>query len=180
MSAGAADVPATAKTLAERLLRSTRDLRGAAEALGTEKAHRRPSPEEWCAAEIVAHAIEIQGYWLDQAQMVASDPGCKFGRTKEDPHRVAWVAEHGSRDLQDLLGDLDRETQRTAEGIRSLTEDELRRVGVHHRRGEMAVGEILQTWVVEHMTEHVEQAREVSRQLDNDEEQSTEDGGRDG
>lgn len=166
MTAGSTGRPSTTgRDLSSELVRYADQLRAAAESLGPDRAHDRPSDEDWCAAEIVAHAVEIQGYWLGQGRKVVESPGSRFGRTKEDPDRVGWVATHGGRVLADLIEDLDRETTETAEGLRGFSDEELDVVGVHHRRGEMTVREILQVWVVDHMAEHLGQIRDLTRDL---------------
>lgn len=182
MTPASADDELTAERLAAALLGAAEDLRAGAQAVGGDNAHRRPSPDEWSAAEIVAHAIEIQRYWLAETSKVIENPGCHFGRTKDDPARLAWVAEHGRRELDDLLAEFDREVQRSATELRGLGGAALDRVGLHHRRGEMTARQILHVWLTEHMIEHARQAEELTEppMMTDGGERAPDDGGRDG
>ena len=116
--------------------------------------------ERWEAGQVWSHMAELVPYWHSQAESVIAaydgDP-VPFGRTKEDPERLAGI-EMG---LQEPVGE-SLERVRTAIGelkryLGGLTSAEWNAVGQHPTRGEMDVEAIVERFVVAHLEEHADQ-----------------------
>lgn len=116
--------------------------------------------ERWEAGQVWAHVAEFVPYWQGEVESVIGsydgDP-VPFGRTKEDPARLAGI-EMGRHEAVRQL------KERVHEGIDELkrylaarTSAEWNAVGQHPLRGEMDVEAIIGRFVVAHLEEHAEQ-----------------------
>jgi len=116
--------------------------------------------ERWEAGQVWAHVAEFVPYWQGEVESVIGsydgDP-VPFGRTKEDPARLAGI-EMGRHEAVRQL------KERVHEGIDELkrylaarTSAEWNAVGRHPLRGEMDVEAIIGRFVVAHLEEHAEQ-----------------------
>jgi hypothetical protein len=126
--------------------------------------HFGVEPEaSWGPPEVLAHLAEMLPYWYAQMQLVLdgrAEP-VPFGRTADDPTRLRAIERDRSLRAAKLF-------DRIEAGIRPywwllprLTKADVARVGLHPRRGEMAVPEILEVLVVGHAEDHVTQLRET-------------------
>lgn len=122
--------------------------------------HQPRAPGEWTAAESLAHMAEFLPYWADVAREVSrrTEAGRPFGRTHEDPDRIAFVAEHAGDPLPKTLATLEAALERTTRLLREIREEDLERTGVHARRGEMSVRRIIDEFIVKHLDDHASQA----------------------
>ncbi|MEM9713763.1 MAG: histidinol-phosphate transaminase, partial [Actinomycetota bacterium] len=58
--------------------------------------------ERWEAGQVWAHLTEFGSFWLPQLRSIvdaASDEPVPFGRTKQDPHRIAMIEERRTHDV---------------------------------------------------------------------------------
>jgi hypothetical protein len=117
--------------------------------------------ERWTGEQVLAHIDELLVYWSDEARRVLQGPdgAVEFGRGKKDPGRLRAVELGRSRNAESLLAGLPQSLAATGAWIGELAEEDLAVAGVHFRRGRMTVGEIVETYVVAHVEEHVEQLR---------------------
>jgi hypothetical protein len=117
--------------------------------------------ERWTGEQVLAHIDELLVYWSDEARRVRQGPdgAVEFGRGKKDPGRLRAVELGRSRDVDSLLAGLSQNLSATGAWLGELAEEDLAVAGVHFRRGRMTVGEIVETYVVAHVEEHVEQLR---------------------
>lgn len=137
-------------------------LRDWASGLDAEVARRRPPDGEWSVLENLVHVVEFLPYWADQLPAVVAHPGAPFGRTHEDPARIAWVDEHGHDALGDVLPALTGAASRACRQLCSIPEEAWELTG-RHRRGEMTLREITEFFLVEHLEDHFRQARAAWR-----------------
>jgi hypothetical protein len=114
----------------------------------------------WGPSEVLAHLSEMAPYWLGEIERVLADGGpdpVAFGRIATDPVRLAILERDRSlppRELYDrIAADLGRLERRWA----GLSAEEKARRGVHPSRGEMAVGEMADRFIVGHLEDHVRQ-----------------------
>jgi len=119
---------------------------------------RRPAPEEWSAAEIVAHMAEMMPYWARAAAAVAAEPGRAIGRELDDPDRVGALAGANDVPRAEALARLRHAAHEAASTLGGLDEAAWRATGRHHARGEMSIAEGVQSLIVEHAEAHVQQA----------------------
>ena len=62
--------------------------------------------ERWEAGQVWAHLTEFGSFWLPQLRSIvdaASDEPVPFGRTKQDPHRIAMIEERRTHDVATLV-----------------------------------------------------------------------------
>jgi uncharacterized damage-inducible protein DinB len=142
-----------------RMMLAHRELEQAVAPLRSDMASSPDPSGEWSAGQVLAHVSEFLRYWWGQVELLIQQPGADFGRPKQDSDRVAWVADRGGLPLRDLLDDLDRAVQEVVPGVLSLTDADLEQPGQHFRRGRMTVREVTETFLVEHMEEHLAQLR---------------------
>lgn len=117
----------------------------------------------WGPSEVLAHLAEMLPFWYAQMQLVLegrSGP-VPFGRIAEDPTRLRAIERDRSLRVAKLF-------DRIEAGIRPywwllprLTTADVARVGVHPRRGEMTIPDILEVLVIGHAEDHVIQLRET-------------------
>jgi uncharacterized damage-inducible protein DinB len=151
--------------LAERLVAAHRRLQAHVATLALNKVARPGRSGEWSAGEVLAHIPEFLRYWCGQVQLLTDRPGAGFGRSKDDADRIAWVSERGQLPLGILVGDLSRAMDEVVAIVSSLSDDDLQKSGEHFRRGRMTVGDVVETFLVQHLDEHQLQLRDVVADL---------------
>ena len=121
--------------------------------------YRRPAPDEWSPMMVAAHVAEILVYWSEQAREVAARArdGEPFGRTHEDPDRIAAVENHAEDAPETTLARLDEGLATATATLRGLPDAAWRRTARHSRRGEMTIAEFVDLFLVDHVVEHTEQ-----------------------
>lgn len=82
-----------------------------------------------------------------------------FGRLATDDVRTAVLGRDRSLPVAELLSRIDADADRLEQRLRGLTEVGLDRRGLHPRRGEQSVRELLERFVVDHLDEHLRQLR---------------------
>ena len=124
---------------------------------------RRPAAQGWSLAELTAHVTEMLPYWSGQVAAVARSATAKpaFGRTHEDPDRLAAVQRGSASDRLEALDRLRIARAEAETTLASVPPDGWSSVGVHSRRGPMTAAEILDQFLVEHVREHVGQAERI-------------------
>jgi hypothetical protein len=120
-----------------------------------------PGETEWSALETLGHVVEMIPYWLAHCRDIIAATGepPHFGRTLEDPERLAAVASADGVGVDRLLEMLESEVQTAGQAIRSLSAAALEKKGIHLRRGEMSVADVLEVFVVSHAEDHLAQVR---------------------
>jgi uncharacterized damage-inducible protein DinB len=129
------------------------------ERLSEETLYRDPADGVWSVMKALAHVAEAMPYWARQARNVAgrernNEP---FGRTHEDPDRIAAVEAHARDRMEDVLPRLRAGLAETAETLRSLPSSVWQQTGRHERRGEMTIEQIVDQFIVSHAEEHLNQ-----------------------
>jgi len=116
---------------------------------------------DWTAMRVLAHVAEILPYWSRQAVDVAgrSENNQPFGRTAEDPERIAWVEGHADDSLAEVLPRIQDGLDETVTTMRSLPLSAWEgKTARHPRRGEMTIAQIFDDFVISHCEEHLQQA----------------------
>lgn len=118
------------------------------------------SDERWEAGQVWAHVAEVVPYWHEQIQSVIGEydgTPVPFGRTKTDRGRIEGI-EIGRRESIAVLRDRVRDSVSAIRAyLGGLTPAQWSAVGVHPRRGEMDVEQIVEEFVVGHLEEHADQ-----------------------
>jgi hypothetical protein len=116
---------------------------------------------EWSAMQVMGHTVEMIPYWLNHCHRLIAAAGepPSFGRTLDAPERLAGV-EHGARgDPGELLRLLHDEVQAAAQALRRMSAADFGKKGLHLRRGEMTVADVVEVFIVAHAEEHLAQVR---------------------
>ena len=123
----------------------------------------QPDPggtEQWQGAQVWAHMAEFVPYWQQQLANVISAYGgtpVPFGRTKEDPARLAGIAVGQSAPVPNLVQQVQAALQMTRDYLNNMTPEQWQAIGMHARRGQMTVPQMLQTFTLDHLEEHADQ-----------------------
>ena len=122
--------------------------------------HAAQGSEVWSAMQTLGHMVEMLPYWLHHCQtlIAASEPPA-FGRTLDAPERLAGVERGASAEPTEVLRQLEDELRTTANALRLMSETERGKKGLHVRRGEMTVADVVDFFIVAHAEEHLEQVR---------------------
>lgn len=125
-----------------------------------QRGYTTPGSEAWSAMQTLGHTVEMIPYWLHHCQTIiaAAEPP-QFGRTLENPERLAGVERGATDDPAKLLRQLNDSVQKAASAIRAMSAEERAKKGLHLRRGEMTVAEVIEVFIVSHAEEHLEQVR---------------------
>jgi len=116
--------------------------------------------ERWEAGQVWAHIAEFVPYWYEQIQAVIGGydgTPVPFGRTKSDPGRIAAIEMGRHEDVADQMARTHAAIEALKRYLEGLTPAEWSAVGLHPRRGEMDVEEMVERFVVDHLEEHAEQ-----------------------
>ena len=116
--------------------------------------------ERWEAAQVWAHMAEFVAYWQAELEKVvdtyAGTP-VPFGRTKEDPVRIGAIEEGRHVPIAQLMQQVHDEIGVTRGYLPTLSSAQWASVGLHSRRGEMTVPEMVERFIVAHLEEHAGQ-----------------------
>jgi hypothetical protein len=126
------------------------------------------SPDDWTAMRVLAHVAEILPYWSRQAADVAArnENNQPFGRTADDPDRIAWGETHADDALAGVLPRIDAGLDEAITTMRSLPAEAWEgKTAKHPRRGEMTIAQIFDDFVIAHCEEHLNQAQRTLEDL---------------
>jgi hypothetical protein len=118
----------------------------------------------WGPREVLAHVEEMLPFWLGEMERVIEGDGSApmpFGRTADDPVRIAIIERDRRLPLRVLFRRVDDGLQAWEERIPTLTDQETSRVGVHPRLGEMPAPAILERFVTGHAEDHIAQLIDI-------------------
>jgi len=116
--------------------------------------------ERWEAAQVWAHMAEFVGYWQAQLEHVVDTyrgQPVPFGRTKEDADRIEAIETGRSVPISVLMQRVHDGIEATRRYLPTLTAVQWQSVGLHSRRGEMTVPQIVERFTVDHLEEHADQ-----------------------
>ncbi len=104
------------------------------------KLHKRPAPDKWSVAEILAHIAdtEIVGAW--RMRLVLGAPGSAIHAFDQD----AWVIalHYGKRDARKALEQFRVLRETNLALLKSLTPEQWKHSGMHSERGEESIEHI--------------------------------------
>jgi uncharacterized damage-inducible protein DinB len=127
--------------------------------------YQAPAAGEWPVMSTLAHVAEMLPYWAHQAERIAQAPGAPFGRLHDDPGRLGAIEQH-AQDAADVVREgLHASLREAVEALRALPAAAFDLSGQHPRRGAMPVHEVIDSFMVEHVEEHVQQIDAALRGL---------------
>lgn len=118
--------------------------------------------ERWEPAQVLGHIAEFIPYWLGQASLLirartAGDEPPPFGRTQGDPDRIARIEEGRQAQPEDLQARLNDGLRQFRDFMETTAGEDWLAAGVHPRRGEMTVQQVVREFIVDHLEQHVAQ-----------------------
>jgi len=118
-----------------------------------------PRRREWVAREVLAHVDEMLPYWLGEIERVIAGPvePVPFGREESDLIRLLTVDRDRTLPVSELYGRLDHSLERVLRRLLELDERKAARRGLHKKRGEMTVRQIVDAMLAGHIEEHCKQ-----------------------
>jgi len=129
-----------------------------------------PGPEStWGPREVLAHMSEMLPFWLGEIELILAEAGRaddgaeppSFGRTEQDPLRIEVIGRDRAFPARELIDRIDVDGARVARRLRQLSDDQAATQGRHVTRGDLAVNEIAERFLVTHIEGHVTQLREI-------------------
>jgi len=116
--------------------------------------------EQWQASQVWGHLAEFMPYWLDQLDKVISQYSGQpvpFGRTKADAARLQGIADGLGVPIADQMASVREAIAMARNYLAQLTPEQWAAIGLHARRGEMGVPDIVRTFMLDHLEEHASQ-----------------------
>jgi hypothetical protein len=140
-------------------LRTARDrivrLRGRVE-MSEPAPEELPRSREWVARETLAHIDEMLPFWLGEIERVLAGRAepVPFGRTSNDLIRLMTIDRDRTLPIGELYARMDVGLDRVVRRLLELDDRQCSRRGLHPRRGEMTVQQIVEVMLAEHIEEH--------------------------
>jgi len=116
--------------------------------------------ERWDAGQAWAHVAEFVPYWQGEIERVLASRGSDpmpFGRTSEDEGRVGAIEAGRHEPPTEQMARLAGALMLLRTYLVGLSEARWAARGLHERRGEMTVTEIVDRFIVSHLEEHADQ-----------------------
>lgn len=116
--------------------------------------------ERWEAAQVWAHMAEFVAYWQAELEKVVdtyTGTPVPFGRTKEDANRIEAIETGRTVPIAQLMEQVHDGIEATRRYLPTLTPEQWLSVGLHSRRGQMTVPQIVERFTIEHLEEHADQ-----------------------
>jgi uncharacterized damage-inducible protein DinB len=136
------------------------DVRRLVQAVDEASAHRRPSPDEWSLAEVLAHLADVEGRYLARLKRVVDEdrPHVPYIHPDETVYEPSVPA-------GELLVDFEQRRDETLVFLEGLSAGAWQRKAVHETWGAVSLRALVQA-LVDHDTNHLQQAAAVRKRLD--------------
>jgi len=102
----------------------------------------RPDEKEWSVLENIGHLIEIDPLYVDRIDRILSEERPVFAPF--DPDAGVRAADYQHKSLAELLATYVTQRQATIDGLSTIEPDELTRVGIHAKFGEVSVARLVE------------------------------------
>lgn len=148
------------------LLKALRETAGALESyvwdLDEDALRRRPGPDEWCLLELLGHLRDCERRYFERLELMAFE---------REPRIPAFDAESIQPDVpyvlldpDDTLAEFESLRRRTLQLLRSLSDRDWERTGVHPYLGPVTITQVVRE-MSEHDLSHLWQARRIVEAL---------------
>ena len=119
----------------------------------------RREGESWSIQENVGHLGDLEELW--HGRLNDFEKGAEELRPADMSNRVTYLADHNSRDVQELIADFRRARRRLVDRVESMSTEDLERSAYHRRLDiQMRVVDLLY-FVAEHDDHHLETIRRL-------------------
>jgi DinB superfamily len=123
------------------------------------KLYRSPAENEWTIMQNLAHFVEFMPYWAGEIEKLLAEPGCEFGRLPDDAGRLQGISEHEMDSLSKIKAALPGSYARLDGVLGRLKDSDLELTGKHVRYGEKPLHWLIEEFVTNHLSGHVEQIK---------------------
>jgi hypothetical protein len=159
-------VAADKAELAALLDRVHAELRDEAAAFPEALRQVRPTPEDWCAMELLGHVAEMHYSYVERAERLIAAPGAPLARDMESPERLDAIAQGPTLSLDDVFRQLEDARQHALAFLQRLTPDQMAIAGHHSALGPMTVRDVFARTIVGHARNHLEQLRATRKAVE--------------
>lgn len=118
----------------------------------------------WGPREVLAHVVEMLPFWLGELERVVDGPPpgpTPFGRTADDETRIGLIGRERTLPIRVLFARVDAGLREWEGRVRTLTDAEAAKVGLHPRLGEVTVDRLLDRFILGHAEDHIAQLEEI-------------------
>ncbi len=123
------------------------------------KLYQSSAKNEWTIMQNLAHIVEFMPYWAGEIEKLLTEPDCEFGRTHEDVGRLQGISEHEMDSLSSIKAALPGSYARLDGVLARLNDSDLELTGKHVRYGEKPLDWLIEEFVTNHLSGHVEQIK---------------------
>ncbi len=135
----------------------------ASRATGSPEALTDPDPEtgeRWEEGQVWSHMAEFIPYWLVRCRSIADEgqgEPVPFGRTTQDPERVAGIQLGREMPIRDLFTQVRAGAAEVRAWLEALPERAWESRAAHHTLGVLSLDQAIRQYLVGHMEDHAGQ-----------------------
>ena len=120
-----------------------------------------PAEGVWSVMEILCHIREFVPFWTEETLRMARRPEEPWGRDHTDAARLAAVTNTADYRLEDVLTDIHRAVQRSADALTELSDADLavEATSKNPRWGRKPASFVVDHLLVQHVEKHLGQIR---------------------
>lgn len=133
--------------------------------LTEEELGRRPTPEDWCAKDILLHLPATEQHFVQQAHRIRAEDSPRItlfpvnewnpARTAAGPPKESW---------QQVRAQADATHKATVNFVNQLSAEDLSRRCLHERWGDLTLLQFMRA-IYRHERQHIEQVEKLRTQL---------------
>ncbi len=151
--------------LADQLNAVHEEIRLEATAFPEKLRHVRPTPEEWCAMELLGHIAEMHYSYVARAQNLMDSPGAELARDMQSPERIEAVQRGPTLSLEEALSQLEQARQHALAFLDRVAPEQMSVGGIHSSLGPMTVRDVFSRTIIGHARNHLNQLRAARDQV---------------
>ena len=154
---------ADAQQLANELRVARQRVLDAAAGLSDDDARARPADDEWSVIEVLAHLVDVDRHWLEQALLLRDVPGHVFVQFDDE----RWKQEHPDArqlSMSDVRTRLAESHEAVLLALRQITPEMLETRGLHPRGHPYRVKDVFRLYP-DHDHNHAGQIRSIRTRL---------------
>jgi hypothetical protein len=122
-----------------------------------ERWQHRAGAEEWSAAGIGGHLIEMLPYWATKLAQVSRNPALPFSRALDSPERLGGVVNGEALSPEQAASEIRRAATEAARELRAMPEAAWAQAVDHPRFGRITLEAAANELLINHAREHVAQ-----------------------
>jgi uncharacterized damage-inducible protein DinB len=124
-----------------------------------QRVHTKLFENEWSVMQTLGHIVEMIPFWINQCYILitVNEYLIQFGRDLDAPERVDGINHGTELELGEVIFILKQEIHAATQAIRSMSNEDRKKMGIHTRYGQMTVAEVIDRLIVTHAEEHLNQ-----------------------